>query len=446
VRTNGALAANLGAGVRILAGAHDSHVGDRMPLAVQNAVAAVPAPNTIAANAEGGVVVNGAASVGNRIQFNSITGHPGLGIDNQAGGNTELPPPVIASVTGGIVSGDVDASVPDGSLVQVFSDPADEGQTYLAQGLTASRAFGIALPQPVPPGMLTATVTHAAGGSTSEFSSPVPPPPPGLVVLLDTAVQIDPAANAGDPDVPVLPLRVTAVGMPVRVLSLRFDASGTLVDAAHVSSVRLFHDADRDGAVSPGDVQLGGPAGFDSDDGQATLPLTGALLGPDEPRTWLLVYSLAGTAPGGATFSARVDGAASVAAEVALASGVPVGAGGVFPVASAEIGVAFPDSDGDGTGDDADNCPYYADPDQGDVDGDGRGNVCECTDQNGDGRNNVRDLIAINAAIFYPFLATPLCDGNGDGLCNVSDLVAANREIFSPGSTSICGRQPVPGP
>jgi len=31
-------------------------------------------------------------------------------------------------------------------------------------------------------------------------------------------------------------------------------------------------------------------------------------------------------------------------------------------------------------------------------------------------------------------------------LCNVADIVAANVEIFSPTNTSICARQPVPGP
>jgi hypothetical protein len=43
-------------------------------------------------------------------------------------------------------------------------------------------------------------------------------------------------------------------------------------------------------------------------------------------------------------------------------------------------------------------------------------------------------------------LITPLCDATGDGLCDVSDIIAANIEIFSPTSTSICTRQPVPGP
>jgi len=104
------------------------------------------------------------------------------------------------------------------------------------------------------------------------------------------------------------------------------------------------------------------------------------------------------------------------------------------------------DRDGDGIPDASDNCPYFASPDQTDSDGDGRGNVCECTDQNGDGQNNVADLVAINLAIFNPAQVTPLCDGNNDGLCNVADIIAGNIEIFSPTSTSTCERQPVPGP
>jgi hypothetical protein len=104
------------------------------------------------------------------------------------------------------------------------------------------------------------------------------------------------------------------------------------------------------------------------------------------------------------------------------------------------------DADLDFLGSDCDNCPAYGNPAQSDTDGDGRGNDCECGDQNGDGRNTVADLVAINLAIFTPALATPLCDANGDRRCDVADIVAARLELFSPGSTSICARQPVPGP
>jgi hypothetical protein len=100
----------------------------------------------------------------------------------------------------------------------------------------------------------------------------------------------------------------------------------------------------------------------------------------------------------------------------------------------------------DGIAPAVDDCPFYPNPVQGDADQDGRGDDCECTDQNLDGANTVSDLVGINIAIFNPEQATPLCDGNDDGLCDVNDILAANIEIFSAGETSTCARQPVPGP
>jgi len=117
-----------------------------------------------------------------------------------------------------------------------------------------------------------------------------------------------------------------------------------------------------------------------------------------------------------------------------------------YTLTSTTLPLPSPDGDCDGLADSLDNCPFYATANPADADGDGRGDECECGDQNGDGRNDVADLVAINLAIFNPALATPLCDANNDGLCNVADIVAVNIEIFSPTSTSVCARQPLPGP
>jgi hypothetical protein len=103
------------------------------------------------------------------------------------------------------------------------------------------------------------------------------------------------------------------------------------------------------------------------------------------------------------------------------------------------------DADGDSLADAADPCPFHAQANKVDTDGDHRGDECECTDQNGDGRNSVADLVAINMAIFDP-RSIELCDGNNDGLCTVADIIAANLEIFSADNTSTCARQPFPGP
>ena len=39
--------------------------------------------------------------------------------------------------------------------------------------------------------------------------------------------------------------------------------------------------------------------------------------------------------------------------------------------------IVLPDSDGDGITDDVDNCPTVSNPDQGDIDGDGTGDLCD---------------------------------------------------------------------
>jgi hypothetical protein len=105
------------------------------------------------------------------------------------------------------------------------------------------------------------------------------------------------------------------------------------------------------------------------------------------------------------------------------------------------------DRDCDGVPDGLDTCPYVAGDDPlADGDDDGRGDECECGDQNRDGETTVSDLVAINTAIFNPALATPYCDANGDGQCDVNDIVFVNIEIFSPANTSTCVFQPVPGP
>lgn len=101
------------------------------------------------------------------------------------------------------------------------------------------------------------------------------------------------------------------------------------------------------------------------------------------------------------------------------------------------------DRDGDRVRDSLDNCPAVPNR-QADTDGNGIGDACECSDQNGDGTVNVLDILAINLAIFDPKLATPLCDGNDDGQCNVSDIVAANLKIY--GKPSYCAAWPKPQP
>lgn len=117
---------------------------------------------------------------------------------------------------------------------------------------------------------------------------------------------------------------------------------------------------------------------------------------------------------------------------------------GFWPIAAMVDCRDANDLDCDGLANAADNCPYFNSQNQTDTDGNGIGDVCECSDQTGDGRVNVADIVGINTAIFNPPLVSPLCDGNHDRRCNVGDIVAANLKIF--GRPSFCRRYPAPAP
>ena len=124
--------------------------------------------NVIAHNGGNGVWVDGPDTTGNRITQNSITDNASLGIDNFNGGNTELLPPAIASVTAGLVSG---IACPN-CTVEIFSDPEDEGETY--EGATTADGDGnFSWTGSVTGPYVTATATDAYG-NTSEFSGRVP--------------------------------------------------------------------------------------------------------------------------------------------------------------------------------------------------------------------------------------------------------------------------------
>jgi hypothetical protein len=101
------------------------------------------------------------------------------------------------------------------------------------------------------------------------------------------------------------------------------------------------------------------------------------------------------------------------------------------------------DLDGDGVDGAADNCPAWPNPLQADSDANGVGDACECGDQNGDRTVDVRDLIAINGALFDPARVTELCDTTFDGECDVRDILGVRGRIF--GGAAHCGRNPPAG-
>jgi len=102
------------------------------------------------------------------------------------------------------------------------------------------------------------------------------------------------------------------------------------------------------------------------------------------------------------------------------------------------------DTDGDGVLDSADNCIAVQNPDQGDFDGNGIGDVCDvfiCGDANHDGDVNVGDAVYIinhvfkgGAAPIPPAAGDANCDGGG----NVGDAVYLISYVFKGGAPPCC--------
>ncbi|HEY94258.1 MAG TPA: hypothetical protein G4O15_04920 [Dehalococcoidia bacterium] len=132
--------------------------------------------NIIHHNINYGVLIDNVTAVGNTITQNSITGNgignPGRGIYLRNDANQNIISPVITEVTSTQVIGT--ASSPDGSIIEIFKDNADQGEVYIGTTTILSGYFSYSgsIPSEGLGGYLTATVTDSLG-NTSEFSIPV---------------------------------------------------------------------------------------------------------------------------------------------------------------------------------------------------------------------------------------------------------------------------------
>ena len=126
----------------------------------------------------------------------------------------------------------------------------------------------------------------------------------------------NPSASTVQPtaaDIGVFALTLQGVQEVFVVDTLRFDASGSLDDVAHITGATLLQDADRSGTSSPGDVVLGGPSSFGADDGSVTFSGLGLSVPASTEVQCLLVVDLAGDAPGGGTLQVRLQQAGLMA-------------------------------------------------------------------------------------------------------------------------------------
>jgi hypothetical protein len=148
-----------GIGVEIWSGASHNYIGYDAP----------GYSNTIAFNGSHGVLVT-EDGIRNSIRGNSIHSNGGKGIENDDGGNEELPPPIISGV------GSVMGTACPNCIIDVYSDDEDEGK--VVEGSTTADSGGNWSFSGTPEGPnVTATATDS-DLNTSEFSAPVAVPEP----------------------------------------------------------------------------------------------------------------------------------------------------------------------------------------------------------------------------------------------------------------------------
>ena len=135
-----------------------------------------------------GVRVSGQGSLRNTIENNSITLDTGKGIELFAGGNTQIAAPIITDATNNLIQGTTTA--PNGSVVEIFQDPADEGEKPVATTVVTNGRFRVGVTQNAANVgtlfQINATVTDPSG-NTSEFGGlPTSPQPVSMAAFTST--------------------------------------------------------------------------------------------------------------------------------------------------------------------------------------------------------------------------------------------------------------------
>jgi hypothetical protein len=324
---------NSGHGVHITEGASKNIIGGEQLVPVRGRMMPIIAGNFIEKNGLAGVKVEGAASTQNTITHNSITNHSGdKGIELADGGNGQLPAPNFSTIDGLNVFGTVDPTkVPDGSLVQFFADPDDEGKSQAGEAIVKNGRFESTL---IMPGFvnITATVTHSITGDTSEFSELKFLNLIGLDVRRsdeNLTAFVAPANQA----VSVLPITLTAIGGDVLVDRIRVFAEGTLNDKEDIVSVAVYRDSNGDKSFSAQDEMIGEAKQFVDDDSLAFLYDLGGVVSLGRPEQWFIVAVLSENASNDGTVTMLIQDAEYIESRGFFPS-TPILESGVFPLVS----------------------------------------------------------------------------------------------------------------
>lgn len=323
---------NTGHGILVQDEANFNYIGQMMR-SIGGQSVMVSSGNTIQNNNGDGIRVEGGFTDSNRILFNSISLNGGPGIRNLNGGNLEIVPPVITSHAGGRVIGTVDASIPEGSLVQVYSDYLDEGQLFKGQTTVSGGTFNVAVGGPLLTN-LHATVTDP-DGNTSQFGPSVSINAGFRIARLNPTVGEQQVLPGSSDSITGL-FEATAINAIVEVHSLDLNVSASTTGFDWISLVSLYHDSDMDGLIDESDPLLAESDAV-SESGEVNLSLSGAVVDPASPQKWILVVSVAASAEVGNTVSFSLSESGDIEASLFSSAQAPISATGEFPVSSDDL-------------------------------------------------------------------------------------------------------------
>ena len=309
---------NGNSGVRVDGGV--GHViGGIRQVAIGGVVQPVIGRNVITRNQDDGVLVDG-SGVRASILYNSIFSNAGDGIALTQSGNDDQVAPLITSIVGNRVTGTVPslAEIPAGSIVQLFADRAPMNEGEVLMGTTEVKPGGswslvMNGPFPFSP-TLTMTATNVSKGVTSMF---------GVDTTIEVGMRVrrtdglTPATKSiefGPNALTALAFSVDAIHADAGLDSFTFRAAGSLDDAAAISGVMIYRDADEDGQIGPGDPLLSAPVTFDANNGEAKVVLDGYRVESGTSANFLLVCEANGLVGGGQDFGVVLETVNSVKA------------------------------------------------------------------------------------------------------------------------------------
>ena len=151
-------------------------------------------------------------------------------------------------------------------------------------------------------------------GCPSRSGSDGPPRTATLSVRPGPNSPVSVQALPGSTDVVILQVRLESPDADIEVDSLRFGGSGTGDDAAGLQGAQLFRDTNSDGVVDPGDIVVGSPSNFSSDDGDLNLSGLAQIIPTGGTADLLLVYDIGSGALLGETFCAAIADGSDVGA------------------------------------------------------------------------------------------------------------------------------------